>query len=311
MTSLKRKLGDICNSCNSRIETFKINLDCEIIMCSNLKCNTPFNLPHSDFLYNVSFDKDKWYIDMDREQAPFVLPLNLPHILGLSKTDMDSTNPPKKAMPILDNLPAKPEKTTLKKKEKATKPLEKAKTVPIMLTPNPHKIDVPTNTPQRSNTEETIISSSSAVTTTQLDLDNLPSLTDFLASPVSIEHPFDITKDIDFIDAVDATGKALMPDHNDIINNSANSTTSSMNVTNQATAAHFDPVITQLLDQFSDITQNTPKPVATSSFIPPPSSLPLGLALPPLSAAKKVIMPPLPQGNNYSISELEKFLNDI
>ncbi|KAI7903372.1 uncharacterized protein BX663DRAFT_551649 [Cokeromyces recurvatus] len=283
MTSLKRKLGDICSVCSSRIETFQINLDCEIEMCSNLQCFLPFNLPATSFIYNVPFDKHKWFINVNSPQlSSFTTPK---HSESFTTANTECAKSPKKAKSALVD-PSQPSKATTKSNKKMIKPPKITSAVQAMPTPTP------------PNPEEQQINSA------QLDLDNIPNILDFLASPISVETPFDITKDIHFIDTVGTTEEnknTISSNKKDIGYHSPKSTTAN----NINSTTQFDPVITQLLDQFSDITQHAPP-----SVVPKPSpAFPSNLALPPLSAARTVVQKQ--SSTNYSISELEKFLHDI
>ncbi|GAN01142.1 hypothetical protein MAM1_0005d00573 [Mucor ambiguus] len=310
MTNTKRKLSSVCPQCNSRVERFIINTDCEISMCESVNCGYPFNEQSAEGLNietpNTSFIR---YSKCNSKASSLSNTVALP--------TPDDAKSAKKAR-TSSYKPVSSSSTEKKQKDKLhlTKPSVSDAPKPIVAAPVPvptasdiHNNVLPTAAEQDStkNLGQSTASTnpmSSLTPPPEADHQNVAQYA--LATP---PHPSSVS-------SVYSTSSSLF----NLFDFSMPSPTSSIlsDTLSQFDCSEssqgLDPVITELLNYYSDITQAPPPAAAanTSVKVNDPQTPPAvsGLCLPPMTAAKVAKVPTsnTPNINDYTLGDIESLL---
>ncbi|KAL9543019.1 hypothetical protein MBANPS3_008314 [Mucor bainieri] len=312
MTNTKRKLSSICPQCSSRVERFIINTDCEISMCESVNCSYPFNEQSAEGLNietpNTSFIR---YSKCNSKASSLSNTVALP--------TPDDAKSAKKAR-TSSYKPVSSSSTEKKQKDKLhlTKPsvsdaLKTIVAAPAATAAAPLTNALPATTAKHDSTKNHEQSSATTNAISSLtpppDADSQGTIKYSSATP---PHSSSVSS----ASSVSSTSSSLfnlfdfsMPSPTNSI---LSDTLSQFDYSESSQG--LDPVITALLNYYSDITQAPPPAAATAtSFkINDPQTPPVvsGLCLPPMTAAKVAKVPTsnTPNINDYTLGDIESLL---
>ncbi|CEP07443.1 hypothetical protein [Parasitella parasitica] len=307
MVSTKRKPSSICLQCSSRIERYIINTDCEISMCENVNCSYPFNEQSGEGLNietpNTSFIR---YSKINSKASSLSNTVASP--------TPDDNNNAKSAKKARTSLYKPASSSSSEKKQKDKLNLTKSSTLGVN-EPNKHvasvtltrasKADLHINTFTQANEQSRVVSTTSFTPPPETDYQESKSSASSATASTSTS-PITVA----FSPSSSTTSKLFdfaLPSPTSIVY----SESLSSQLDSSELPERHDPVITELLNYYADITQKTPPPRPPAVKSSDITSITAGLCLPPIAAAKVASVPAsnTPSVHDYTLGDIESLLS--
>ncbi|KAI8647209.1 hypothetical protein BD408DRAFT_427945 [Parasitella parasitica] len=300
MVNTKRKPSSICPECGSQVERYIINTDCEISMCESVNCSYPFNEQSGEGLSietpNTSFIR---YSKTNSKASSLSNTVAVP-----TPDDDNNAKSAKKARTSSYKLASsfsseKKQKDKLNLTKPSTSDVKKSSEHVAPATPlGGAKVGLHISTFTHTQEQSQVISTTSFTP---------PPETDYQESKSSVSSASASTS------ASPITAVFSPPSSSSALNlfefalPSPTSETLSSQLDNSELIAGYDPVITNLLNYYADITQKAPSPVKPTDI----TSITAGLCLPPIAAARVAKVPAsnISSVHDYTLGDIESLLS--